>query len=752
MSKAKQKDITILQKPVILAKNGIQQIFDCFRYGTTDLKMLLQHEIDIIYECRVCRNLFRGLPNFIDHKKSYCTTRVSVAEDLASQNPNKDVQNIFRRASEEMPQLELEVSSGKASKANTEDEESEGEDPEQEATRNESILMIKPIDSTSKAVYQQLLKPVKSDLRDRILTAKQKTTISSNTTSPKKTSTYTSRQQLDTTSLVDEISARRAAQAGITVVQPECPDKKYDTRSVNRNEVKTIKPIYKQKEVVKRKPEVKKKVLTNKSSTSKAKNFAATRLQNLKPFTGPNPNYPMCVLCKKVCKNRTSLAWHMRVHSKHLYKCPMCPYFNYSTDYLRQHLQHRHDASEGEIQRVLSNRITTNKEMDIKGEKEVQALTVLVKECHKLPQNSTQASTKEEKNSAEETLADVKVKEEPKEEKNGGASEQTTGKVKVSPTLQLHKCSVCDKTFASRRNLARHEKQHSEQNEDQGDELKPRKSGSDTTNKSALAKAQAAVDALIDEKSLTCQRCHKKLFTIHSLRHHVRSHFGYNSYKCRYCAFRTTDYSNLKRHLARKHSHKFKNPDQIKAAIRSMRSGIWLSRTICPKSPTKANGVDTPTSSVDVKKEALPQQQSQTTTSPASASASGSAKTSPSGSSPRTQIRLERIPLHVKTEKESGVKTGSGYVNPVKMAAIARIINEKHLRCLRCKKQFEGMQLLKKHAARHLGYNTFKCKFCEFISHSYSWFKRHLMQSHSRKIRNTEQLSKLMSEMRAVQN
>ena len=44
----------------------------CLQVGTGEIKDLLLHQCNIIYECKVCQNMFRGLANFIAHKRVYC--------------------------------------------------------------------------------------------------------------------------------------------------------------------------------------------------------------------------------------------------------------------------------------------------------------------------------------------------------------------------------------------------------------------------------------------------------------------------------------------------------------------------------------------------------------------------------------------------------------------------------------------------------------------------------------------------------
>ncbi|GFS07270.1 zinc finger protein 800 [Elysia marginata] len=72
----KPVDLSQLRQPIKLGGSILNQILNAVHYGSPELRALLQVECDFIFECKVCRSLFRDLANFISHKRVFCNKSV----------------------------------------------------------------------------------------------------------------------------------------------------------------------------------------------------------------------------------------------------------------------------------------------------------------------------------------------------------------------------------------------------------------------------------------------------------------------------------------------------------------------------------------------------------------------------------------------------------------------------------------------------------------------------------------------------
>ncbi|XP_041971306.1 uncharacterized protein LOC121727490 isoform X2 [Aricia agestis] len=73
-------DFSILRKPIISSVTGFSQARKIFDVATEEIKSLISNECDLLYECKVCRNIFRSLVNFISHKRIYCREKFTASE------------------------------------------------------------------------------------------------------------------------------------------------------------------------------------------------------------------------------------------------------------------------------------------------------------------------------------------------------------------------------------------------------------------------------------------------------------------------------------------------------------------------------------------------------------------------------------------------------------------------------------------------------------------------------------------------
>lgn len=81
---AAEEDHSVLQRPIALGVQGVRQIVQCMAGGSREVKDVLLNECSVLFECKVCRSLFRSLANLLAHKRVYCTQHLCEAMPLCA--------------------------------------------------------------------------------------------------------------------------------------------------------------------------------------------------------------------------------------------------------------------------------------------------------------------------------------------------------------------------------------------------------------------------------------------------------------------------------------------------------------------------------------------------------------------------------------------------------------------------------------------------------------------------------------------
>ncbi|KAG8036337.1 hypothetical protein G9C98_003660 [Cotesia typhae] len=79
-------DFSNLCKPIDTSLSNLVQVTKLLETANDEIKYILTYECEVIYECKICRSLFRSLLNFISHKRIYCPEQFNISN-------NKDVIN-----------------------------------------------------------------------------------------------------------------------------------------------------------------------------------------------------------------------------------------------------------------------------------------------------------------------------------------------------------------------------------------------------------------------------------------------------------------------------------------------------------------------------------------------------------------------------------------------------------------------------------------------------------------------------------
>ncbi|VDP12535.1 unnamed protein product, partial [Soboliphyme baturini] len=76
MAASKSIDESVVTCSLETGVNGIELVVQSMKHGTDEVKDLLDNECTLLYECRICKNLFRNVTDLVVHKREYCPRSV----------------------------------------------------------------------------------------------------------------------------------------------------------------------------------------------------------------------------------------------------------------------------------------------------------------------------------------------------------------------------------------------------------------------------------------------------------------------------------------------------------------------------------------------------------------------------------------------------------------------------------------------------------------------------------------------------
>lgn len=127
-------DHSVLQRPITLGTQNVKQILHCMSNGSREVKDVLLNECSILFECKVCRNLFRSLANLLAHKRIYCTEHLCETMSLCSSLPEPASDTTVTVIPQPVPAVPTKTSP-------------------------QPVIRLTPVDGNPNAVFQKVLSP-----------------------------------------------------------------------------------------------------------------------------------------------------------------------------------------------------------------------------------------------------------------------------------------------------------------------------------------------------------------------------------------------------------------------------------------------------------------------------------------------------------------------------------------------------------------------------------------------------------------
>lgn len=514
----KGQDESILQMPINIGVKNVREILKCLQIGTKEIKDIILNECNIIYECKICRNLFRSLANLISHKRVYCQKHCCESMTLFS-NIETDESTLIV-----LPEKPPEN-----------DEEEEEEEKANECTKEENLNSENLVSSIGISSPKIFVPSEKESRQAKLEKWEEKNSSSSLNEEPSKKKD-------------ERILYLNPIEGNTNAVFQQIHDKNHKIQENN---------VGKDSESGKKLVVIIPKNVTNSSKTVSEDKTFGINISRQKLLSGRgdcDTESLTCLICSTQYACLKTLYLHMiNLHSQRrwYYPCPFCKTSFVQLWGVTRHLIKVHKKNKDQISKlrvVIKKRAflkcfdndTLEMNEDIQSEEnpiifnnDEQDHKEITHKCSKCSRTFTHRSSV-----VNHEKFCVKNKTKPI----------------IKPFINSHNSN--ESSIISRPKRIVEKKVNKDFINSQT--LKWRSANKVDTN-SKLRKCNPEVygkklESIINSKRLSCLKCHKKFCSLSNLKRHAAIHVGWTRFKCKYCPYRSYQKSECRTHIQKTHN------------------------------------------------------------------------------------------------------------------------------------------------------------------------------------------------------